>query len=172
MASYLFANFTIIKPIQMKKYFSALAILFVFLSAFSQQIEEQAPPFNIKTISFVQNGNNVMPFFKLGEKFELQFDDLYGDESDYYYTIDQYNYDWTSKTDLAKVEYLNGMDNQRIITYQNSFNTLQLYSHYNQSFPNNFNQITFTSSPSTINTYNLKIIICYYFTNNFSNFIN
>ena len=126
----------------MKKYFSALAILFVFLSAFSQQIEEQAPPFNIKTISFVQNGNNVMPFFKLGEKFELQFDDLYGDESDYYYTIDQYNYDWTSKTDLAKVEYLNGMDNQRIITYQNSFNTLQLYSHYIQNFPNNFNQIT------------------------------
>ncbi len=126
----------------MKKYFSALAILFVFLSAFSQQVEEQAPPFNIKTISFVQNGNNVMPFFRLGENFQLQFDDLYGDESDYYYTITQYNYDWTSKTDLAKVEYLNGMDNQRIITYQNSFNTLQLYSHYNQNFPNNFNQIT------------------------------
>lgn len=142
LASYLFANFTIIKPIQMKKHFSALAILFVFLSAFSQQVEEQAPPFNIKTISFVQNGNNVMPFFRLGENFQLQFDDLYGDESDYYYTLTQYNYDWTSKTDLAKVEYLNGMDNQRIITYQNSFNTLQLYSHYIQNFPNNFNQIT------------------------------
>ena len=34
------------------------------------------------------------------------------------------------------------MDNQRIITYENSFNTLQLYSHYRQVFPNKFNQIT------------------------------
>ncbi|UGS23248.1 type IX secretion system plug protein [Flavobacterium channae] len=103
---------------------------------------EQEPPFNIKTISFVQNRNNVVPYFKLGEVFELQFDDLYGDEADYYYTITQFNYDWSAPTDLAKVEYLNGMDNQRIITYENSFNTLQLYSHYTQVFPNRFNQIT------------------------------
>ncbi|WP_333810462.1 type IX secretion system plug protein [Flavobacterium sp.] len=103
---------------------------------------EQEPPFNIKTISFVQNRNNVVPYFKLGEVFELQFDDLYGDESDYYYTITQYNYDWSQPTNLAKNEYLNGMDNQRIITYENSFNTLQLYSHYVQRFPNQYNQIT------------------------------
>jgi peroxiredoxin len=109
---------------------------------FSQAGSEQEPPFNIKTISFVQNKNNVVPFFKLGEVFELQFDDLYGDESDYYYTITQYNYDWSEPTNLAKNEYLNGMDNQRIITYENSFNTLQLYSHYAQRFPNQYNQIT------------------------------
>ena len=45
-------------------------------------------------------------------------------------------------TSLSKIEYLQGMDNQRIITYENSFNTLQLYSHYVQIFPNNFNRIT------------------------------
>ena len=67
---------------------------------------------------------------------------MYGDEADYYYTITQYNYDWSSPSNLAKVEYLNGVDNQRIITYENSFNTLQLYSHYRQVFPNRFNQIT------------------------------
>ena len=115
---------------------------FFFQFIFSQAGIEQEPSFNIKTISFRVNGNNVIPFFKLGETFELSFDDLYGDEADYYYTITQYNYDWSAPSDLGKVEYLNGMDNQRIITYENSFNTLQLYSHYKQVFPNRFNQIT------------------------------
>lgn len=117
-------------------------LLFFYFVTFSQSVTEKEPSFNIKTISFRVNGNNVIPFFKLGETFELSFDDLYGDEADYYYTITQYNYDWSALSDLAKVEYLNGVDNQRIITYENSFNTLQLYSHYRQVFPNRFNQIT------------------------------
>ena len=125
----------------MNRIISAIALLF-FNFSFSQEGIEQEPPFNIKTISFVSNNTNVIPFFKLGESFQLQFDDLYSDEADYYYTITQYNYDWSAPTNLSKAEYLNGMDNQRIITYENSFNTLQLYSHYRQVFPNKFNQIT------------------------------
>lgn len=115
---------------------------FLFLNTlFSQKATEQEPPFNIKTISFVSNQRNVIPFFKLGESFEMQFDDLFSNEADYYYTITQYNYDWSAPTNLSKAEYLKGMDQQRIITYENSFNTLQLYSHYRQVFPNKFNQI-------------------------------
>ncbi|MQP51804.1 MULTISPECIES: DUF5103 domain-containing protein [unclassified Flavobacterium] len=125
----------------MNKFFFIFSLLYSLI-LFSQNGIEKDPPFNIKTISFTVNNNNVIPFFKLGESFELRFDDLYGDEADYYYTITQYNYDWSGLSDLAKVEYLNGMDNQRIITYENSFNTLQLYSHYKQVFPNRFNQIT------------------------------
>ena len=125
----------------MNKITSVIALLF-FNLIFSQAGIEQEPPFNIKTISFVSNNTNVIPFFKLGEPFQLQFDDLFSDEADYYYTINQYNYDWSAPTNLSKAEYLNGMDNQRIITYENSFNTLQLYSHYRQVFPNKFNQIT------------------------------
>lgn len=122
---------------------SVILLLIVFSSQWisAQTAEEITPPFNIKTVAFTQGGNSVLPFFKLGESFELQFDDLFGNEADYYYTITQFNYDWTP-TNLAKVEYLNGMDNQRIITYQNSYNTLQQYSHYRQVFPNNFNRIT------------------------------
>jgi hypothetical protein len=108
---------------------------FLFNFSFSQEGIEQEPSYNIKTISFVSNGgNNVIPFFKLGESFQLQFDDLYGNEADYYYTITQYNYDWSAPSNLSKAEYLTGMDNQRIITYENSFNTLQNYSHYQSSF--------------------------------------
>ncbi|UOX34394.1 DUF5103 domain-containing protein [Flavobacterium sediminilitoris] len=129
----------------MTKRIYILFFLISFSNSYTQVEKEIAPPFNIKTVSFVQNNNNVLPFFKLGDNFELQFDDLFGNEADYYYTITQYNYDWTPSS-LAKVEYLNGMDNQRIITYENSFNTLQLYSHYRQQFPNKFNRITKTGN--------------------------
>ena len=125
----------------MKNFWLVLTFL-SFHSFFAQTAIEQDPPFNIKTISFVQNGRNVIPFFKLGDTFEIQFDDLYSDEADYYYTFTHYNADWSLPSSLSKAEYLTGLDNQRIITYQNSFNTLQLYSHYKQIFPNNFNQIT------------------------------
>lgn len=125
----------------MNKIYTLVSLLFInFILA--QGITEKEPQFNIKTISFVVNGNNVIPFFKLGERFELQFDDLFGNEADYYYDIKQYNYDWSAPSDLSKAEYLNGMDNQRIMTYDNSFNTLQMYSHYTQVFPNSSNQIT------------------------------
>lgn len=125
----------------MKNFWLVLTFL-SFHSFFGQTAVEQDPPFNIKTISFVQNGRNVIPFFKLGDTFEIQFDDLYSDEADYYYTLTHYNADWSLPSSLSKAEYLTGLDNQRIITYQNSFNTLQLYSHYKQIFPNKFNQIT------------------------------
>lgn len=111
------------------------------LGCYSQVVEEVQPPFNIKTIALTQNNNNITPFVKLGDGFALEFDDLYGNEADYYYTLTLYNYDWTESS-LVKSEYLSGMDNQRIMTYENSFNTLQQYSHYTQVFPNKFNRIT------------------------------
>ena len=127
----------------MRKLYALILTIVGFANIFGQsQIEQEInPPYNIKTVSFHQRDSVAIPFFRLGDSFELQFDDLFGNEADYYYTITQYTYDW-KPTGLAKVEYLQGMDNQRIITYENSFNTLQLYSHYVQKFPNRFNQIT------------------------------
>lgn len=128
-----------------KKIFSLLAVFMFFSQVFAQVEKEVVPPFNIKTVAFVQNGNIMIPMFRLGDTFQLEFDDLYGNEADYYYTITQYNYDWTP-TQLGKSEYLQGMDNQRIMNYQNSFNTLQIYSHYSQVFPNKYNRILLTGN--------------------------
>lgn len=127
----------------MTKLYCFILIIIGLSTTFSQSNIEQEtnPPYNIKTVTFFQRDSVAVPFFRLGDRFEIQFDDLYGNEADYYYTITQYSYDW-KPTNLSKVEYLQGMDNQRIITYENSFNTLQLYSHYVQTFPNKFNQIT------------------------------
>ncbi|MDP2161027.1 MAG: DUF5103 domain-containing protein [Flavobacterium sp.] len=115
----------------------SILLFSVFSSIKAQEMSEVHPAYNIKSIAFVQGGQSVVPIFRLGDSFRLIFDDLYGDEANYYYTITHCDYDW-KKSQLNLNEYISGLDNQRIIDYENSFNTLQLYSHYRLSFPNQF----------------------------------
>lgn len=109
--------------------------IFSYTIVLQAQITEVLPSYNIKTASFAQNGLNVIPIFNLREGFQFQFDDLYGDEANYFYTLTHCDYNW-NESELSKSEYIDGFDDQRIQTYENSFNTLQLYSHYTLSFPN------------------------------------
>lgn len=122
-----------------KHFFKTALLLFISHLGFSQAVSETAPPFNIKTVSFIQNGQVSIPLFVLTDSFQMEFDDLFGNEANYYYELVHCDYDW-KPSQLAKPEYLQGFDNQRIQDYTNSFNTLQLYSHYRLSFPNRFTQ--------------------------------
>jgi len=59
------------------------------------QVNELAPPNYIKTVNFKGNTPETqLPIVKLGEQVVLEFDALNGDEADYYYKIDHYNFDW------------------------------------------------------------------------------
>ncbi|NBW28046.1 MAG: DUF5103 domain-containing protein [Flavobacteriaceae bacterium] len=116
---------------------SLTLITFVTIAQVEKEID---PPFNIKTITFVQNNQNSIALFGLNDPFEIQFDDLYGNEANYYYEIVHCNYDW-KHSDLSKNEYLQGFDGIRIQEYTNSLNTLQLFSHYRIGFPNKNTQL-------------------------------
>ncbi len=123
------------------KYFVLTIALFLMQFSFSQVDEEVAeevdPQYYIKTITFKANTNqSELPVLHLGEPLQLEFDVLNGDEADFYYVIEHYNYDWTPSR-LVKSRYLQGFDDQRIVNYENSFNTYQLYSHYRLQIPNN-----------------------------------
>ena len=116
----------------------ALSLFFfaVNISASFSQVEETPEPEYIRTIQFKgSSSQSRLPIIELGQRLQLSFDDIIGDESDYYYTIEHFNFDWTP-SDLSKGEYLDGFDDVRIETYENSFTTLQIYSHYTVSIPN------------------------------------
>lgn len=122
-----------------------LVWIFFIPNLIHAQISEIIPPYNIKTATFVQNGENAIPIFNLREGFQFQFDDLYGDEANYFYTLSHCDYNWV-ESPLSKAEYIDGFDDQRIQTYENSFNTLQLYSHYTLSLPNKLTRFKVTGN--------------------------
>jgi hypothetical protein len=129
--------FTAKQLLMTSKYLVLTIALFLMQFSFSQVAEEVDPPYYIKTITFKGNTNqSELPILRLGEPLQLEFDVLNGDEADFYYVIEHYNYDWTPSR-LVKSRYLQGFDDQRIVNYENSFNTYQLYSHYRLQIPNN-----------------------------------
>ena len=102
----------------------------------AQGIEETPPPNYIRTILFTGGSEfSGTPIISLGQPLHLEFDDIIGDEANYYYSIQHFNYDWTP-SDLVESEYLEGFDDVRITEYQNSYNTLLLFSHYSLRIPN------------------------------------
>ena len=119
-----------------------MKILIIFISIFFlpasvlSQVVETNPPNDIKTINFGMSDDSFgVPIIGLDEMLILEFDVLNNLEEDFYYVIEHYNYDWTP-SQLMKTEYINGMDNLRIVDYINSFNTYQIYSHYQLKIPN------------------------------------
>ncbi|PNQ75281.1 DUF5103 domain-containing protein [Hanstruepera neustonica] len=115
---------------------SLLGFIFSFQITHSQVEQELNPPDYIKTITFQgQTNESQLPILRLGENLLLEFDVLNGNEDDFYYKIEHFNYDWTP-SQLMRTEFLSGYDNQRIRFYENSFNTYQIYSHYMLRLPN------------------------------------
>lgn len=117
-------------------------ISFFFLSIFSILNAQKTAPSNIKSIQLQPldetTFNHIIP---LGNTLELNFDDLDGDQKEYYYKIELMTHDW-KKSSLISNQYINGFQSNAIFNVENSFNTFQNYTHYSVQFPNQNTRIT------------------------------
>ena len=91
----------------------------------------------IKTVIFSGGSfNSQFPIINMNESLYLSFDDVSGDENFYYYKIIHCDFDW-NRSKLLKSEYLEGNDDNLIEDIQSSYGTLQRYTNYKLSLPNN-----------------------------------
>ncbi|MGY0040646.1 type IX secretion system plug protein [Pedobacter sp. NJ-S-72] len=119
----------------------------LFLCLFSLQIALAQQEFKydnkvynteIKTVQLYNTQKEQsIPVIALGtsEKLSFSFDDLRGGSKNYWYTVEHCTYDWKS-SNLSALDYLEGMNEDRIIDYAYSSKTLQKFTHYSLSFPN------------------------------------
>ncbi|WP_316830140.1 DUF5103 domain-containing protein [Pedobacter aquatilis] len=93
---------------------------------------------NIKTVlCYNSNKEQSIPVITLNttETLSFSFDDLLGGTKNYWYTVEHCTSDWQTSR-ISTMDYLQGFDSDRIITYHYSSNTTRKYTHYELTLPN------------------------------------
>ena len=118
--------------------FTALICLFTICisgQAARQTIYSQ----QIKTLQVVVNNDWLSPpVMTLGSSdvLNIAFDELSHEYHRFTYRIEHCEADWSPSDELFESDFLDGFNNNPIDDYQNSINTILLYTHYTLRLPN------------------------------------
>lgn len=91
----------------------------------------------IKTVRlFPDELENALPVIDLHgtQQLHLSFDDLRADVRNFFFSIEHCTADWKPSR-LNQLEYAHSFNEDRVLTYTSSVNTLQPYTNYRASFP-------------------------------------
>ena len=112
------------------QFINVLFLIIFYSNALQSQTEK------IKNFKIFGTNKNIQKyvFFK-DEIINVSFDELSYNTNNYYYSIDHYDFQW-NKTRIFKNEFISGYDDIRISNFNKSLNTLQKYTNYTFSFPN------------------------------------
>ncbi|MBE9584439.1 DUF5103 domain-containing protein [Mucilaginibacter sp. JRF] len=122
----------------MRRTIYTLILFILHLTAYAQQYTDSVYRTNIKSIELYNQGKaGSLPVINLnsGDKLVLGFDDLTGQTSNFYYTLEHCDALWNSSR-LSPAEYLQSFTEDQIINYKYSSGTYQKYVHYEIIFPN------------------------------------
>lgn len=104
----------------------------------AQQFDNKVYDPHIRTVQcYNSQKEQSFPVLTLGssERLSFSFDDLSGGSKNYWYTLEHCTYDWKS-SGLSPLDYLEGSTEDRITDYAYSAKTLQKYTHYTLTLPN------------------------------------
>lgn len=94
---------------------------------------------NIKGLQVILNDDfEALPVLMLGstDRLHIGFDELSHDYHRFTCHIEPCNPDWTPTEGLFDSDWLDGFNDQPIDLFENSINTIQLYTHYQTTIPN------------------------------------
>ncbi|MGY6649613.1 type IX secretion system plug protein [Wenyingzhuangia sp. IMCC45574] len=120
---------------------------FLFICFCAQSLSAQiADATHIKTFQMISGENRFSRnVHSLKNTINLSFDDTKGNQDEYYYKVIHCQIDWTP-SNLPSSYYIDGFDNFQINDFENSFGTLQNYTHYKFTLPNENTKITKTGN--------------------------